>query len=131
VSSCALLLYNEYIGRRGSGKAAGIRILVALEDDFRAYREVIAVGIRVLRPNVEVETADLDALEEEIKRFDPQLVICGRSNTADLGDRLAWVELSMDPMQPTRVSIGGRYSKRTNPTLEVLLGFLDEAEQLL
>jgi hypothetical protein len=105
-----------------------ILILIAFEPEYRAYQGVIAAAIRVLRPNVEVQTADLDALEEEIKRFDPQLVICGRSNTADLGDRLAWVELSMDPMQPTRVSIGGRYSERTNPTLEVLLEVVDEAE---
>jgi len=101
--------------------------LIAFEPEYRAYQGVIAAAIRVLRPHIEVETTDLDALEEEIQRLDPQLVICSRSNAADLSDRLAWVELSMDPMQPTRVSIGGRYSERTNPTLEGLLEVIDEA----
>jgi hypothetical protein len=108
-----------------------IQIVIALEPEYRAYQGVIAAAIRVLRPHVEVETADLDALEEEIQRLDPQLVICSRSDAADLSDRLAWVELSMDPMQPTRLSIGGRYSEKTNPTLEVLLGVVDEAEKLV
>jgi len=105
--------------------------LIAFEPEYRAYQGVIAAAIRVLRPHIEVETTDLDALEEEIQRLDPQLVICSRSNAADLGDRLAWVELSMDPMQPTKVSIGGRNSERTNPTLEVLLEVVDEAEKIV
>jgi hypothetical protein len=77
-----------------------------------------------------VETTDPDALEEEVRRLDPHIVIYSRSNAADLSDRLAWVDLSTDPMQPTRVSIGGRYSERTNPTLEGLLEVIDEAEKV-
>jgi hypothetical protein len=108
-----------------------IRLLIAFEPEYRAYQGVIAAAIRVLRPHVEVETADLYALEEEIQRLDPEMVICGPSNTADLSDRLVWVRLSMDPSQPTRVSIGGRYSERTNPTLEALLEVIDEAETFI
>jgi hypothetical protein len=106
-----------------------IRILIAFEPEYRAYQGVIAAALRVLRPHDEVETADLSALEEAVLHLDPHLVISGRPNAADLSDRLAWVELSMDPLQPTRVSIGGRYSERTNPTLEALLGVIDEAEK--
>lgn len=106
-----------------------IRILIAFEPEYHAYQGVIAAAIRVLRPHIEVETADLDALEKEVQRLDPQLVICSLAKDADLGDMLTWVELSIDPLQPTRVCIGGRYSERTNPTLEVLLGVIDEAEK--
>src|SRR3712207_9541664 len=32
-----------------------MRLLVALEDDFRAYRDTIAVGLQILRPDVRPE----------------------------------------------------------------------------
>ncbi len=108
-----------------------IRILIAFEPEYRAYQGVIAAALRVLRPQVEVETTNLYSLEEEIGRLDPDMVICGRSNTADLSDRPVWIELSMDPSQPTTVSIGGHYSERINPTLEVLLGVIDEAQAFI
>ena len=107
------------------------RILVALEDEYRAYREVIAVAIRLLRSHAWVESAGLEALAEEIERLDPHLVVSSRPNTVDPASRSAWVELSIDPTRPTRVCIGGRYSGRTNPTLEVLLGIVDIVEEHL
>jgi hypothetical protein len=105
--------------------------LVALEDDYRAYREVIAVGIRVRRRHAEVVTATLGALEEELRRFDPHVVICSLPAPAGDKARLGWVELSLYPAQHARVRIGGRYSEHNNITLEDLLGFLDEAEKHL
>jgi hypothetical protein len=108
-----------------------IRVLVALEDDYRAYREVITAGIQILRPHAEVETASLEALGERIERFDPHLVVCSLPNAVDPGGRLAWVELSVDPLQPSKICVGGRYSERTNPTLDVLLAVIDEVEELV
>jgi hypothetical protein len=105
--------------------------LVAFEDEYRAFREVIAASIRVLRPRTQVEIAELDALAEEVERFDPHLVFCSQPNTVDPGGRPAWVEIPIDPTRPTRVCIGGRYSEQTNPTLEVLLGIVDEVEEQL
>jgi hypothetical protein len=110
---------------------AEMRILVALEDDYRTYRELIAAGIRVLRPQVEVETSGLDTLEEEIARIDPHVVVCCLPATMGPGDRVAWVELSIDPTQLTVICVGGRYSEVLNPALEVLLGVIDEAERLI
>ncbi len=110
---------------------AEMRILVALEDDYRAYRELIAAGIRVLRPNAEVATSALDALEEEIARLDPHVVVCSLPANMGPGDRVAWVELSIDPTQPTIICVGGRYSDVRNPVFEVLLGVIDEAERLV
>jgi hypothetical protein len=110
---------------------AETRILVTLEDDYRAYRELIAAGIRVLRPQVEVTTSGLDALEEEIARIDPHVVVCCLPATMGPGDRVAWVELSIDPTQLTVICVGGRYSEVRNPVFEVLLGVIDEAERLV
>jgi hypothetical protein len=106
-------------------------ILVAFEDDYRAYRDMIATAIWMLRPHVEVETAGLERLGEHIERFDPELVICTRPNTVDPGGRPAWVELSLHPTQPTKVCVGGRYSERTNLTLDGLLAVIDEVEELI
>ena len=90
---------------------------------------MIAAAIRVLRPHAEVETATLEALGEEVERFDPELVICTQPNTVDAGGRIAWVELSIDPTQPSKVCIGGRHSEWTNPTVDVLLAVIDEVEE--
>jgi hypothetical protein len=109
-----------------------MRVLVSFEEDYRTYREVIAAAIRLLRgPRVEVESARLEGLGEYIERFDPQLVVCTRSNSTDPGGRPAWVELPMDPLRPTRVCVGGRYSERTTPTLDMLLGVINEVEELI
>jgi hypothetical protein len=108
-----------------------MRVLVAFEDDYRAYRDVIAAGIRALRPHSKVQTADVDVLEEEVKRLDPHVVICSQPNTVDPGGRLGWVELLMEPLHPSKICVGGRYSERTNPTLEVLLAVIDEVEKLV
>ncbi len=104
---------------------------MALEDDFRAYREVIGVGIRVRRRQAKVATAELGALEEEMRRFDPHVVISSLPAPAGEEARLGWVELSLYPTRHARVHIGGCYSERNNITLEELLGFLDEAEMVL
>jgi hypothetical protein len=64
-------------------EAADIRILVALEDDYRAYRDVIAVGIHALRPHTEVTNAALKKLEEEVGRLEPDVVISSVAARAD------------------------------------------------
>jgi hypothetical protein len=105
---------------------------VALDDNYRAYREVIATGIRLVRPNTEVATSGVDALEEEVARLDPHMVICNLPATAGSGERVpSWVELSLDPTRPSVVRIGGSYSERSNPTLEALLQVIDEVDRTL
>ena len=111
---------------------ARTRVLVAHEDEYRAYREVIAAGIRALRPHVMVATCTPDELARgELERFGPQVVVCGRSGIADPGDTPAWVELPPELGQPARVRVGDRRWAPTNPTLEDLLRIVDEAENLL
>ncbi len=108
-----------------------LRILVALEDDYRAYREVIAAALQVLRPHVEVATTGLDTLKEEVTRLDPHVVVSELPATAGSGDRLAWVQLSLDPTRPTKLWLDESYLERKNPTLEVLLEAVDEAGRLI
>lgn len=105
------------------------KILVALEDEYRAYREVLAAGVKALRPAVQVETALPSDVEEEMARFDPQVIISSVEAT-DPNDAVAWITLSTDPSQPTKTHIGGRHIVQSNPTLFELLEVLDEAIRL-
>lgn len=105
---------------------------MAIEEVYRAYREVIAGGIRILRPHVEVAATGLDVLEQEIERFNPHVVICTVvPATARTGQRVAWVELSLESCRPSAICVGGRRSELYNPQLDVLLGVIDEAERLI
>lgn len=106
-----------------------IRVLVALADDYRVYRETIAVGLRVLRPDIEVETALLEALEEELERFDPRVVICSGHEGVESDGILAWIELSLDSMKPTKIRVGERLTERPNPTLRELLELIEESAE--
>jgi hypothetical protein len=103
-----------------------MRILVSFEDDHRVYRDVIAAGIKILRPHTEVETAGPDTLEEATTRLEPEMVICGRPSAANSNGGPAWIEISLDPLRPSNISVDGRRWESTNPTLEELLGIIDD-----
>ncbi len=107
-----------------------MRVLVALDDEHRAYREVIAAGIRILRPRADVATATPAEIEGEIESFDPQVVVCGRPGIADPGGVPAWVELPVEPGRPARIRAGGSRRTSVNLELEGLLAIIDEAEEL-
>ncbi len=108
-----------------------MRVLVAFGDEHRAYREVIAAGIRILRPHADVTTATPAEIEGEIGRFDPQVVVCGRPGIADPGDVPAWVELPVEPQRPGKIRVGARRRASVNLDLEGLLAIVDEAEELV
>ncbi len=103
-----------------------------MEDEYRVYREMIAAGIGVLRPSTGVKTAGLDALERELARLDPQVVVCSRPETEEVEGRLVWVELPLDPIRPMKICRrGGRLSESVDPTLEALLTVVDEVGRQL
>ncbi len=108
-----------------------MRVLVAFGDEHRAYREVIAAGIRILRPRTDVATATPSEIEGEIGRFDPQVVVCGQPDIADPGDVPAWVELPVEPQRCAKIRVGARRRSSVNPDLEELLAVVDEAEELV
>jgi hypothetical protein len=108
-----------------------MRVLVAFGDEHRAYREVIAAGIRILRPRADVATATPAEIDGEIGRFDPQVVVCGRAGIADPGDVPAWVELPVEPLRPGKIRVGARRRTSVNLELEGLLAIVDEAEELV
>jgi hypothetical protein len=112
-----------------------MRILVAFEDDYRAYADALAKAIRAARPHLDVAMVGLEPLLTEVARLDPHLVICSSPNPAaeqqQEEGKLAWVELSVDPHRPSRFCVSGRRWESLNPSLEELLSVVEETEQLL
>jgi hypothetical protein len=110
----------------------GTRVLVAFEDNYRAYADALAKTVKAARPRLNIATIGLAALRTELAHFDPHLVICSFSTPAVNQDgRLSWVELSVDPHQSSRFCVDGRRWVSLNPSLEELLSVVEETEQLL
>jgi hypothetical protein len=108
-----------------------MRVLLSFEKNYRVYGQAMAAAIREFRPDVEVAVCDGEDLEEEAERFDPQLVICSPpAPEAPVDDRLAWIELSPEPDQPSRFRVGDRQWETTNPTLGQILPVIEETKRL-
>ena len=84
----------------------------------------------MLRPNSEVTTARLDMLQEELRRLEPELVVCSQPMPVYAQGEYVWVELPVDPTQPMKVSHGERTFKSSGPTLEGLLEVIDDIEEI-
>jgi hypothetical protein len=95
-----------------------MRVLVAFDEVYRTYREVIATGIQLLRPQVEVTTTALDELEQEVARLDPQVVVCSRDRPASVPPGVAWIMVPFDPVPRT-----------SEVTLEKLLEIIDRVQE--
>ena len=103
--------------RRFGQRWSVIRVFVAFEDHYRTYREAISAVIGVLRPQVEVTTANLKDPEGELADLQPRVVICSRDKPADLPPGIPWVYVSLD-VGPTSLA-----------TLATLLEAIDRAEK--
>ena len=108
-----------------------MRVLVAYEESYLAYRLAITNAIRALRPHVVVGTIDVRALEAALERMDPHVVTCNRQNTVDAGSRAGWLTLAPEPEEASEVCLFGRRRELYNPGLEDLLGVIDEVEELI
>lgn len=106
-----------------------MRILIAYEEQHRAYRDTIAEVLVSLRPHAQVEVSGVSGLGEAVSRLDPHVVIADSPNVVDPGGRPAWVQLPADTDESAGLCIGGDYKKITNPGLEELLDHVDEAER--
>jgi len=113
-----------------------MRILVAFEDDYRAYADALAKAIRAARPHLDVSTVGLEVLQAGVELLDPHLVICSSPNPVppkqeEEGELLGWVQLSVDPHWPSKFCLRKRRWESLNPSLEELLAVIEETERLL
>jgi hypothetical protein len=110
-------------------KATEIRVLISFETGYYAYQGALAAAIRILRTDVEVLTIELERISGAMKRFEPDIVIASRPEQANTEGVSAWVELSPDPSQASKVNVNGDYSEIVNPTLDKLLVIIDKVTQ--
>ena len=101
-----------------------------MANEPRAYREGIAAVIGQLRPTVEVETVEPNALDESIKRLSPDMVICSKATEVLKGRVKVWVELYPENGALSIANIGGRRMEYTEIQLPDLLSIVDKAEEL-
>jgi hypothetical protein len=109
-----------------------LRVLIAMEEDYRIYRAVMASGLHAMRPWLQVATAGTAEFSGRLKNFDPQVVICGGRSFARSEGALVWMDLAFDsevPLQrPARIWVGDQCREVPNPDLNYLLSVIDEVE---
>jgi hypothetical protein len=111
-----------------NGTLEGMCVLVANEP--LAYREVISVAFRELRPRIRVHTAEPADLDKELLRRTPRLVVCSKTSALVESEAPAWVELYPEHTCRAVVSLAGEKSAFDEMDFETLLLILDEAERL-
>ena|SRR5215210_5470165 len=104
--------------------------MVSFENQFHAYQGALAAAIRILRPEAKVMTVEPGKMSRETKRFGPDVVIASLPEQANTEGVSAWVELSLDPSQASKVNVNGDRSEIVNPTLDKLLVIIDKAAQI-
>lgn len=107
-----------------------MRVLVSFEERHRVYGEALASVIAARRPRVEVLHCELNRLGEQIEELDPYMVVCSEPNTSDPGGRPAWIELSVEAEENSRLCVAGDYEEAVNPDLSLVLSVIDRAEYL-
>jgi hypothetical protein len=105
-----------------------VRILVALTP--RMYREVIGLSLHQHRPDADVLICPPEALEGEIGRFGPHLVVLDDNDGGapdGLSEVLCWVEILLGASMDARISVDGRAREVKDICTEDLLAVVDEA----
>ena len=109
-----------------------MRILIAVEP--RMYREVIGLSLHQHRSDAEVLTCPPEALDQEIGRFRPHLVVLDDNDGGapdGLTEVLYRVEILLGASMDARISVVGRAREVKDICMEDLLAVVDEAEKII
>jgi hypothetical protein len=111
----------------GLRQTPAVRVLIAIEDRHRVYREAIGEFLRATRPRLEVRLSSPHGLHGELRRFGPQIVVHA-GPAVPIPDLLpCWVELSLDPSVATVFRTGRVRREVLNPSIKHLTAVIDEA----
>jgi hypothetical protein len=96
----------------------------------RMYREAVAHSVRQSRPGFEVRIAPPEAVEEEVRTFEPHLLV--RNDTDGLDPEVlagvpCWVEVLYSDSMDAKISVDGRIEVAKDISTEGLLRVADEA----
>jgi hypothetical protein len=95
------------------------------------YREAVAHSLRQSRPGFEVRIAPPEAAEEEVRSFEPHLLVRNDTDGIDhkvLGSAPCWVEVLYSDSMDAKISVDGRVKEVVSDiSTEKLLRVADEA----
>jgi len=115
-------------GGLGCGhRRAAVRVLVAIEERHRIYRDAIGRFLEAKRPGFEVRLVAPRGLYSELRRFGPQIVLYAGPPTPVPDLLPCWIDLALEPSRPTVMRTGGIQREVLNPSLSTLLALIDEA----
>jgi hypothetical protein len=96
------------------------------------YRDVLSREIHNSRPKLTVRSAALGKLEEELKSFVPDVVVCSQPIDVHYRAKGAWVKLATeDGEHNSEVWLGKEHWSTKGPPLRELLEIIDETEERL
>ncbi|QIN79384.1 hypothetical protein GBA65_13655 [Rubrobacter marinus] len=101
------------------------KLRVLMTNEPRSYREAIALALETARPQADVLTAGPGALDPEVRRFAPRLVICSRVTAFVQAEVPVWVELYPDHGPDSIVSFAGQRSRIPGMELDDLIRIFD------
>ncbi len=105
-----------------------MRTLITLTP--RMYREAVAQSVRQRRPDFEVRIAPPEAVEEEVRAFEPHLLVHNDTDGLEpevLGGVPFWVEMCYSDSMDAKISVDGRVERARDISTERLLRVADEA----
>ncbi len=109
-----------------------MRVLVTVT--LRMYREVLALSLHNHRPDAEVLISPPEALNWEIGRFRPHLVVLDDNDGAapdGLSGVLYRVEILLGASMDARISVDGQAREVKDICMEDLLAVVDRAEKMI
>jgi len=106
------------------------RVLIAYEEAYLAYAEVLGAAVGYAEPEAEVRVVPPRELRAEVARFEPHLVISSRPTDVSPGVG-AWYRLSPEPDEPSEMRLSGRRWACTNPDLGALARIVDSVAGLV
>jgi hypothetical protein len=108
-----------------------VRVLVTVEP--RMYREAIALALQRARPYSEVMLAPEDALDGQVGKFAPHVLVRNDSDRqipeGQLGSVVLRVEVLYTDGMAALISMGGRSYKIEDANMDDLLSLVDEVEE--
>lgn len=100
---------------------------VAVANEPRAYREVMAEALRELRPDVNFVVVEPERLTEAIQSLQPDLVICEKAILEARGNVAFWLELCPGQGSYSVVWASEKRSKIENVQLSDIIGLIDRS----
>jgi len=90
----------------------------------------MAAAIMVLRPDVEIVLGEPEALDMEVERLCPEVVVCSHVTPLVESRVLAWVDLYPEGDRLATISIDGRRVETAGVELDDLLSIIDQRVRL-